>query len=122
MKIAITAQEPNLEASVDPRFGRCRYFIIADTKTGDFKVVDNESAENAGGAGVSTAQTIIDEEVSTVLTGKCGPNAYKALSNAGIRIITDVNCKVSEAIDNFKSGKYTESKEPNVEEHYGKNQ
>ncbi|MFA5317827.1 MAG: NifB/NifX family molybdenum-iron cluster-binding protein, partial [Dehalococcoidales bacterium] len=69
MKIAISANGQNLDAEVDPRFGRCRYFIIADTETGSFEALDNTSAMAAGGAGISAAQTIVGKGVEAVLTG-----------------------------------------------------
>jgi predicted Fe-Mo cluster-binding NifX family protein len=33
MKIAITATAATLDAEIDPRFGRCQYFIMADPDT-----------------------------------------------------------------------------------------
>ena len=58
MKIAISATGPALDAEVDPRFGRCQYFIIADPETMEFEAVDNNSAMAAGGAGIAAAQMI----------------------------------------------------------------
>ncbi len=49
MKIAISATGSDLDAEVDPRFGRCRYYIIADPETGEFEAVNNESAAASGG-------------------------------------------------------------------------
>ena len=39
MKIAITSTGPKLEDKVDPRFGRCRYFILFDTDTNKFEAI-----------------------------------------------------------------------------------
>lgn len=33
MLICITAQGDNLDSEIDPRFGRCNYFIFYDTET-----------------------------------------------------------------------------------------
>jgi predicted Fe-Mo cluster-binding NifX family protein len=93
VKIAISAAGPTLDAEVDPRFGRCQYFIIADTETTDFEVINNASAMSSGGAGISAAQMIADKGVEAVLTGNCGPNAYQVLSPAGIKVITGVSGK-----------------------------
>ena len=41
MKVAVTASQPDLESPVDPRFGRCEYFIIVDTETGQFETYEN---------------------------------------------------------------------------------
>jgi predicted Fe-Mo cluster-binding NifX family protein len=87
MKIAVSATAPGLDAEVDPRFGRCQYFIIVDPQSMEFESVDNSNALASGGAGISTAQMIASKGVEVVLTGNCGPNAYRTLSAAGIQVI-----------------------------------
>ena len=119
MKIAISATAPELDAEVDPRFGRCQYFIIADPETMEFEAVDNSSAMAAGGAGISAAQAIAGKGVQAVLTGNCGPNAYQALSAAGIQIITGVSGKVKDAVEGYRSGKFQASAQANVPDHFG---
>jgi len=119
MKIVISAAGSTLDAEVDPRFGRCQYFIIADPETMEFKAIDNTSAITAGGAGVSAAQIIAGKDVEAVLTGNCGPNAYQALSPAGIKVITGVSGKIKDVIRGYREGKYKESSQANVTEHFG---
>ncbi len=119
MKIAISATGPSLDAEVDPRFGRCQYFIIADTETMEFEAVDNASAMAAGGAGIAAAQAIADKGVQAVLTGNCGPNAYQVLSSASIQIITGVSGKVKDVIESYRSGKFQTSAQANVPDHFG---
>ncbi len=104
MRIAVSATGPTLDAEVDPRFGRCQYFIIADPETMEFEALENSSAMAAGGAGISTGQTIAGKGVDAVLTGNCGPNAYQVLSAAGLQVITGVSGKVKDAIQGYKSG------------------
>ena len=84
MKIAVSATAPNLDAEVEPRFGRCPYFIIVDPDTMQFEAVENSSAMASGGAGIASGQVIAGKGVRAVLTGNCGPNAYQVLSAAGI--------------------------------------
>lgn len=119
MKIAISTTGNSLEAMVDPRFGRCQYFIYADPDTLQFEAVDNANAMAGGGAGISTAQDIASRGVEAVLTGNCGPNAYQVLSAAGIKVITGVAGKVKDAIQDYKDGKYHASSQPNVAGHFG---
>ena len=119
MKIAISASSPSLEAEVDPRFGRCQYFIIADPEKMDFEAMDNSSAMAAGGAGISAGQAIADKGVEAVLTGNCGPNAYQVLSSAGIQVITGVSGKIKDAIEDYRSGKFQASAQANVPDHFG---
>ncbi|GAI98203.1 unnamed protein product, partial [marine sediment metagenome] len=94
MKIAVSAIAPGLDAEVDPRFGRCQYFIIVDPETMQFEAIENSSAIASGGAGISAAQMIASKRVEAILTGNCGPNAYQVLSPAGIKVITGVSGKV----------------------------
>ncbi|MGB2813922.1 MAG: NifB/NifX family molybdenum-iron cluster-binding protein [Dehalococcoidales bacterium] len=119
MKIAISATGPTLDAEVDPRFGRCQHFIIADPETMQFEVLDNSSAMAAGGAGISAAQMIAGQGVKAVLTGNCGPNAYGVLSAAGIQVITGVSGTVKDAVQQYKEGKFQGSSQANVPDHFG---
>ncbi|TRZ96106.1 MAG: dinitrogenase iron-molybdenum cofactor biosynthesis protein [Dehalococcoidia bacterium] len=119
MKIAISATGPDLDAEVDPRFGRCQYFIIADPETMEFEAVENSSAMASGGAGISTGQMISGKGAQVVLTGNCGPNAYQTLSAAGIQVITGVSGTVRDAIEGYKSGQLQAISQPNVAAHFG---
>lgn len=119
MKIAITAQGKDLNAEVDPRFGRCQYFIFYDIERGDFEYLENYNVSAGGGAGIQTAQAISEKGAEAVLTGNVGPNAFQTLSAAGIKIYAGVSGKVSEAIEQFKSGSLKPYEAPSVESHFG---
>lgn len=119
MKIAISATAPNLDAIVDPRFGRAPYFVIADTDSMQFEAIENSSAGASGGAGISTAQMIADKAVQAVLTGSCGPNAYEVLSATGVQVITGVSGTVRDAILSFKQGGLAPISAPDAPPHFG---
>jgi predicted Fe-Mo cluster-binding NifX family protein len=119
MKIAISATGANLDAEVDPRFGRCQYFIIADPETMEFEAMSNSSAAASGGAGIAAAQAVAAKGIEAVLTGNCGPNAHSVLSAAGVKIVTGVSGKVSDMIKDYRAGKLTTSAQANVPDHYG---
>jgi predicted Fe-Mo cluster-binding NifX family protein len=119
VKIAITATAASLDTDIDPRFGRCQYFVIADPDTMEFEALENSGAMVGGGAGISTAQTIAGKGIEAVLTGNCGPNAYQVLEAAGIKVVTGVSGKVRDAIQNYKLGKLKASSQPNVSGHFG---
>ena len=104
MKIAITSRGAKLEDKVDPRFGRCHYFILFDTETNKFEAMENTGAQGMGGVGIQSGQIMADKGVETVLTGSCGPNAFQTLQAASIKVITGVTGTVQQAIDKFKSG------------------
>ena len=119
MRIAVSTTAPGLDAEVDPRFGRCEYFVIVDPQTMEFETLDNSNAMASGGAGISTAQMIANKGVEVVLTGNCGPNAYKTLSAAGIQVVTGVSGRMKDAIEAYKAGKLQPNTQPNVGSHYG---
>ena len=119
MKIAISASAPTLDADVDPRFGRCQYFVIIDPQTMEFEGVENSSAMAAGGAGISTAQMIANKGAEVIITGNCGPNAYQTLSAAGVQVITGVTGKIRDAVEAYKTGRFQSIAQPSVAAHFG---
>ncbi|MHA3964484.1 MAG: NifB/NifX family molybdenum-iron cluster-binding protein [Candidatus Thorarchaeota archaeon SMTZ1-45] len=106
-KICVTASAPDLDAEIDPRFGRCAYFLIVDSETMRFEAISNSSAKAAGGAGIGAAQTVASQGVDAVITGSVGPNAYPALQNANIRILTGASGSVRKAVEDFNRGNLT---------------
>ena len=119
MRVAISATGPTLDAEVDPRFGRCQYFIIVDPDTMQFEALENSSAMQSGGAGISAGQMIASKGVQAVLTGNSGPNAYQVLSAASIQVITGVSGKIRDAIQAYKSGQFQATSQSNVAAHFG---
>ena len=119
MKVAVTSQGPLLSSEVDQRFGRARWFIVSDTESGAFEAVENEQNLNAPqGAGIQAAQTVGNQGVEVVLTGHCGPKAFRVLSAAGIRIFVGVQGTASDAIQKFTDGELDETIEADVEAHW----
>jgi len=119
MKIAISSLGENLEAQVDPRFGRCQNIIFFDTETENFESVKNENVMAGGGAGIKTAQLVIDNNSEVLLSGNFGPNAFRTLSAGDVKVFGNVTGTVKEAIENYKAGKLKEMKSETVGSHNG---
>ena len=119
MKIGVSSTGKDLDAQVDPRFGRCSYFLIVDTETMSFESISNESAMASGGAGIRAAQTVAKEGVKVVITGNVGPNAFQTLSAAGIKVFTVTFGSIKEAIEKYKKGELRETEAASVSSHYG---
>jgi len=119
MKICVSATGSNLEAQLDPRFGRCLYLIIVDSEALQFEAIPNMAAGATGGAGIQAAQTIANKGVKVVITGNVGPNAFGALSAAGIEIVTALFGTVKEVVEQFKKGELQRIASPTVGEHFG---
>jgi predicted Fe-Mo cluster-binding NifX family protein len=119
MKICVTATANSLDAQIDPRFGRCSYLLIVDSETMQFEAIPNAAAGASGGAGIQAAQTIANKDVKLLITGNVGPNAFGALSAAGIEIVTGAFGTVREAVEKFKRGEFAKTGAPTVDSHFG---
>jgi predicted Fe-Mo cluster-binding NifX family protein len=120
MKIAITSNGRTLESPVDPRFGRAAFFIIVDAEGGAFEAHDNAQNLNAAqGAGIQAAETVSRLGAEVVLTGHCGPKAFRALQAAGIKIVVGVEGTVKEAAERYRRGELCPASAPDVMGHSG---
>lgn len=115
----MTALSGNLEAQIDPRFGRCPYFVIVDSETMEFEAVPNTASGSMSGAGIQAAQTVASKGAEVLITGNVGPNAFQALSAAGIKVVTGAFGNVREVIEKYKSGGLKETSSPTVRGHFG---
>ncbi|MBE0425908.1 MAG: NifB/NifX family molybdenum-iron cluster-binding protein [Nitrospirae bacterium] len=112
MKICVTSQGDSLDAQIDPRFGRCQYFLIVDTDTLKFESIKNPNIDAMGGAGIQSGQIMAEKSVKAVITGNIGPNAYQTLQAAGIPVVTGASGSVKEAIEKYKKGELKTAQEP----------
>jgi len=119
MRIAVSTQGKDLEAQVDSRFGRAANFILVDTDTMRFGVIENQqSLDLAQGAGIQSAQNILPHKPDVVLTGNCGPKAFRVLQAAGVKVVVSAKGKIADAVSDYISGKYAVAAEANVEGHW----
>jgi len=118
-KIAVSSEGPDLDARVDPRFGRAAGFVIVDPQTMDFEYVDNGASQvMAQGAGIQAAEIVAGTGVGVLLTGYVGPKAFHALSAAGIAIGQNLDqLTVREAIQRFHQGNVDMAEAPNSRGH-----
>ncbi len=119
MKVAVSAAEPSLESQVDSRFGRCPWYVIVDTEDLSFEAIVNPSGSVGSGAGIQAGRLMSEKSVKYVLTGNCGPNAYRTLNAAGIGVIVGCKGTVAEVTAQFTDGKLETVDKPNVENHFG---
>ncbi len=116
MKIAVTSKGTELDSAVDPRFGRAAYILIVDTETYECEVLNNQENVNAlKGAGIQVASMVRKRGSEILLTGFCGPNAFKAMAAAKIGVANDASGSVREAVKTYLDGKLPLADEANVE-------
>jgi len=119
VKLAITAAGPELSSPVDQRFGRARYLLVVDTPERTMLVVDNLAGMNATqGAGIQAAQSVIDSKASVLITGHCGPKAFRALQAAGIHVYLTSGGTVDQAISRFQTGELELAPAADVDGHW----
>ncbi|KPK73223.1 dinitrogenase iron-molybdenum cofactor biosynthesis protein [candidate division WOR_3 bacterium SM23_60] len=119
MKICITSRGDTLDSEIDPRFGRCAYFVFVDTETLAYEAISNPCIEAAGGAGIQSGQLMASRQIKTVITGNVGPNAFQTLQAAGIDVITGVSGNIKEAVEKYKKNEIKPTQGPSVGSKYG---
>ena len=119
MKIAASSSGNNLDSQIDPRFGRCAFFLIVETDDMNFEAFNNESISLGGGAGIQAAQFVASKGAKAILTGNVGPNAVKTLGAAGVDIFAGQNGTVKEAVERYRSGNLESTRKATVVDHYG---
>jgi predicted Fe-Mo cluster-binding NifX family protein len=117
--IAVSADRPALEGSVDPTFGRCRLLLFVDPQTMEFEAVSNPGADAVGGAGIQAAQAVVRGGATALVTGNVGPNAMQVLQAAGVTVVTGFRGTVREAVEAFRSGALAPATSATASRHSG---
>ncbi len=112
MKIALSTVEGRLEAALDPRFGRAAYFLIVDPENLQFGAIPNPNVNARGGAGIQSAQLVLEKGAEVVITGSCGPNAFRVLQSAGVSIYEGGHGTARQMIRNWKDNKLAQTQQP----------
>jgi len=119
MKVACATSGIDLDAPLDSRFGRALKFLVYDTETKTFALMDNEqNLQAAQGAGIQSAQTVASSGAEALIACHCGPKAYRVLAAANIKVYTTNAATVKEALDLYQEGKLVESSAADVEGHW----
>lgn len=120
MKIAVTASDnKGLETKVDLRFGRAPYFALVDTESMEVNFIDNSATTAVSGAGVTASQTIVDRQVTALISGNFGPKSFNALKTANLKLYSFNGGTVKEAVEEFKRGSLEELSSPTNNTHAG---
>jgi predicted Fe-Mo cluster-binding NifX family protein len=119
MKIAISSTGNTLDSPVDPRFGRCQFFVVVDPETMEFEAMENQAMMASGGAGIQAAQFVANSGAKAIITGNVGPNAVSSLMAAGITIYVGATGTVRESLTRFKNGQLQEVSQATVGPHTG---
>jgi len=104
MKIAITSFSDSLESKMDPRFGRCTFFVIHDTSNGTTEFIKNLAKDASGGSGLMAAKTLANTGAEKIFSGDFGPKASSVLNSVNIEMVQlkDDNKTIKELIELIK--------------------
>jgi predicted Fe-Mo cluster-binding NifX family protein len=110
MILMISSDGKTLKSQPNPRFGRAETFIKYDLQDDSWVALDNPAVSQAGGAGVAASQFLANQNATTAISGHFGPNAYRALSAAGVKMLTFNNSykTIEEVIQAFKRNELEE--------------
>ncbi len=119
MIVVFTTSGTDISGPLDSRFGRAPKFLAYDLDAGTYKVVDNQQNLNAAsGAGIQSAESVANLGANALVTGHCGPKAFRVLRSAGIAVFNTDAQTVAEALELYRSGKLTEAKSADVDGHW----
>ena len=119
MKIAFTTTGTDIDSPLDPGFGRARNFLVYDLQADSFAIVSNaQNLDAAQGAGIQAAQSIAKAGAKALITGHCGPKAFRVLDKATIAVFNCDAATVGEALARYRAGQLTPAAAANVEGHW----
>jgi predicted Fe-Mo cluster-binding NifX family protein len=100
MKIAITSTGNTLESTIDPRFGRCAYFVVFDTESKSTEFIPNPNKEAEEGAGPAAVELVASRNAGKIVSGEFGMKIKSLLDSLKIQmiVIKDPEKKISEII------------------------
>ena len=105
MRVVVSANGVDLDASASPVFGRCPVFVFVDVDTMAFEAVENPALAAPGGAGIQAAQFVTDQGAEAVITGNVGPNAFGVFQAADVPVYQFAGGTVREAVEAHRNGR-----------------
>jgi len=119
MRIAFTTSGKTPDSPLDARFGRAPGYLVHDTDSGAYEFVDNQqSLDAAQGAGIQAAETVVRAGAKALVTGHCGPKAFRVLSAAGVKVYNTDLPTIAAALEAFKAGTLKPAESADVEGHW----
>ncbi len=112
MKIAITANGPDLGAGVSNRLGTAPYLLVVDLEDMSFEAVAGPPPSSGPGAGIETISIAVDMGAKAILTGFLSPHIALTLEKIGIEVITSVSGSAMAAAENYRQGAFQQINGP----------
>ncbi|MDO4731278.1 MAG: NifB/NifX family molybdenum-iron cluster-binding protein [Clostridia bacterium] len=104
MKIAIPLDENKQDVCIV--LARTPYFLFSED--GNNSIVENPAAQAHSGAGIKAAQFLVDNDINTLITVRCGQNAADVFKAANIKIYKSANKAAADDLTACEEGKLSE--------------
>lgn len=109
----------NNDKSISNTFGRAVLFAVINSESNSVDYIENTQNLNAvQGAGIQSAQKVINNNGNILITKHCGPKAFKVLQSESIRVFLTNSNDLSEAIKLYNKGQLEELTQANVDGHW----
>jgi predicted Fe-Mo cluster-binding NifX family protein len=103
MIIAIAANENNLNAFVDPHFGRCEWYYLFDLENLKGLFIENPAKNNPEKAGCDAAELLLGENIRMAIAGRFGSKVVDVFRRNNIQmVIPESQQTLSEIINQLK--------------------
>lgn len=103
MKIAIPLDENH--QNICPAFGRTPFIMYYNTENDSYLVEKNIAENERGGAGLKTAQIMLDHNIDAIITYRLGENAAEVFKLAEAKIYKAEDVDVFQNLLLFKENK-----------------
>jgi predicted Fe-Mo cluster-binding NifX family protein len=103
MRIALPVNDKDIKSEICPSFGRTPYFLIYDTAEKSSVFLDNLAAQSTGGAGIKTAQMLVDQSIKVIIAPRYGENAAKVLIDGDIKVYKNIAGTAEENIKAYEN-------------------
>ena len=104
MKVAISSTGREIDSNIYPKFERCPFFMIVNTKTKEEKVIVNKMRESSNEVGTTIANIALNEKIEAAITTDIGPSSFEIFERCEIKVYR-AKGKIKDAIKQFKKGK-----------------
>jgi len=117
MKIAVPVNIKDVNAEVAEAFGRASYFAVLENE--NYSYIENTQNLNAvQGAGIQSAQNLINEDINVLITRHLGPKAVDLLNRVGIKVYHAEKGSVYDAVKSYLDNKLPLLEKADVEGHW----
>ena len=120
MKIAVCCNDNNDGSMISSRLGRSPWLGVYDDQSESWSFIENTQNLNAAqGAGIQTAQNIVNTGAEVLLTNNSGPKAMQVLQMAEIKVYQAPTDKtITDCIELYKADSLNPISSANVEGHW----